>query len=357
MEKAGGPCHAICTACVAWAASPPTGDEKENEDKRMDASLKEKKIAVVGVGGVGGYLAGMLAKSFPHVTVAAHGKRGGQLMRKGIVLHSDYHGEIRVKPQKVVIDASLLGEQEIIFVCVKNYSLEEACLELKDAVSENTILVPVMNGVNKADVMRGLVGKGTVVDAVIYIIAYMNPDGSVRQMGDLANLLIGMENPSFEDREKVREVEEILASAGIDSRISDDIRRDVWGKYILNCAYNVETAAYDNTIGALRKDPDKAKEYEALVNEAYNVSLAEGVDTDPEFPGEVIARFYNDYPDGATSSLQRDFEAGKRSELDVFSAFLVREGNRLGVPVPVSEKMYRLLLRKEQERRKAAGNM
>lgn len=118
---------------------------------------------------------------------------------------------------------------------------------------------------------------------------------------------------------------------------------EIWRKYILNCAYNVETAFYDNTIGQLRRDEKKAKEYEALVNEAYQVGLAKGVAIRQEHIDAIIHRFYYELADDATSSLQRDIRAGRRSEVDVFGGYIVREAERHGIPVPVSLKMYEKL--------------
>ena len=68
-----------------------------------------------------------------------------------------------------------------------------------------------------------------------------------------------------------------IAVVEIDHKVSQDIESDIWKKYILNCAHNVSTACYNNTIGELRKNPDKAKEYEKLIYEAYEVAAAKGV--------------------------------------------------------------------------------
>ena len=57
-------------------------------------NTEEKKIAVIGIGGVGGYIAGLLAKAYPHVTMVARGARAESIRKKGLVLHSDYKGEI-----------------------------------------------------------------------------------------------------------------------------------------------------------------------------------------------------------------------------------------------------------------------
>lgn len=318
-------------------------------------TLTDKRVAVVGVGGVGGYLAGMLGQVCPHLTLAARGGRKESLQRNGLILHSDYKGELTAVPEQVV-ETKDLKEQDFIFICVKNYSLEEVCRELAPAVTDETVIIPVMNGVNPGERVRSYLGRGTVVDSLIYIVAFANEDYSITQQGDFARLCIGIKDAAVPQeneaavyqkkaapQEKAAETAALLTAADIDCEVAADIEVEIWRKYILNCAYNVETAFYDNTIGQLRRDEKKAKEYEELVNEAYQVGLAKGVAIRQEHIDAIIHRFYYELADDATSSLQRDIRAGRRSEVDVFGGYIVREAERHGIPVPVSLKMYEKL--------------
>lgn len=304
--------------------------------------MYNKKIAVVGIGGVGGYLAGMIGRAYPQeLTLVARGARADALREKGLVLHSDLNGEIHVSP-RAVVTAEELEEQDYIFLCVKNYSLEEACAGLLHAVGENTVVIPVMNGVDPAERTRAALGRGIVADALIYIVAFANRDASIAQQGDIVSLRFGIRDADEGQRQVLEEISAILTAAGVNHLMADDIELEIWRKYILNCAYNVATAAYDNTIGQLRADPAKAKEYEDLITEAYEVARAKGVAVLPEHRQEIIDRFYT-YRDDATSSLQRDLREGGPTELETFSGYLVREARRLSVAAPVSEKMYELL--------------
>lgn len=318
-------------------------------------TLTDKRVAVVGVGGVGGYLAGMLGQVCPHLTLAARGGRKESLQRNGLILHSDYKGELTAVPEQVV-ETKNLKKQDFIFICVKNYSLEEVCRELTSAVTDETVIIPVMNGVNPGERVRSYLGRGTVVDSLIYIVAFANEDYSITQQGDFARLCIGIKDAAVPQeneaavyqkkavpQEKAAETAALLTAADIDCEVAADIEVEIWRKYILNCAYNVETAFYDNTIGQLRRDEKKAKEYEALVNEAYQVGLAKGVAIRQEHIDAIIHRFYYELADDATSSLQRDIRAGRRSEVDVFGGYIVREAERHGILVPVSLKMYEKL--------------
>ena len=87
---------------------------------------KNLKITVVGIGGVGGYVGGMLAKRYPDITLVARGKRRESLQEKGLRLHSGLNGEIEVRPGRIVESAEEIQEiQDMVIICVKNYSLEE----------------------------------------------------------------------------------------------------------------------------------------------------------------------------------------------------------------------------------------
>ena len=224
-------------------------------------NTEKKKIAVIGIGGVGGYIAGLLAKAYPHVTMVARGARAESIRKKGLVLHSDYKGEIVAKPERVV-PIQDMGQQDYIFICVKNYSLAEVCESIRDMVTDDTVIIPVMNGVDPGENIRRLVGKGTVVDSLIYTVAFANEDFSIAQQDTFTWLCIGIKDADERQQKKIAEVTEILKGA-----------------------------------------------------------------------------------DNATSSLQRDFRIRrKQTELETFSGYIVKEAKKLGVSIPLSEKIYQGLM-------------
>ena len=275
-------------------------------------TLLNKRIAIVGIGGVGGYLGAMLAHAYPHVTLAARGKRLEHIKEHGLTLHSVYSGEITAFPEHVTT-ADAIGPQDYIFVCVKNYSLEDVCRQITPFVDDHTVLIPVMNGVDTGERMRNLLKKGTVIDSLIYIVAYASPDFSITQIGNLASLRIGIKNASKEQSENVLEASALLSGAHIHHKIADNIIAAIWRKYILNCAYNITTARYNRTIGQLREDPETAAQYETLVRESWLVSEAAGAGVPETSINEIIDQFYHKLDPASTSSLQRDIWAGRPS--------------------------------------------
>ena len=199
------------------------------------------KIMIVGIGGVGGYIAGMVGQKYKNLTLIARGKRGEALREHGVVLHSDFHGEKIVKDGVIRECAREVEEiQDLIFLCVKTYALEDVCQSLGSCVDDHTIIVPVMNGADTAQRVREYLGKGLVVDAVIYTTAAANEDYSITQLGQYTRILLGAVR---EEEHKAAKVSAgVLGEAGIEYEISSDVRQAVWEKYIFNCAYNVITA-------------------------------------------------------------------------------------------------------------------
>lgn len=305
--------------------------------------FSSKKIAVIGLGGVGGYLGCLLADTYPHVSFVARGSRYSSIVERGLILHSDYRGERISHPEQIVQSAAELEPQDYIFICVKNYSLDSVCQTLHHCITDQTVIVPVMNGADPGERTRQNLSQGLVVDSLIYIVSFANADYSITQQGNFANLFAGIQHASDYEKEILNQVCQLLNNAGIDCQIALDIQAEIWRKYILNCAYNVETAFYNLPIGQLRADPQKAAEYEALVNEAFQVARAKGVRVTEYHRNAIIHRFYHKLADNATSSLQRDVSAGKPTELEIFSGYIVKQARELKIPVPVSERMYHKL--------------
>lgn len=302
---------------------------------------KNSRITVVGIGGIGGYVSALLAGTYAHVTLAARGERKKSLETDGIRLHSDFHGEILAKAEKIVESTAEIKEiQDVVFICVKNYSLEEVCQDLRGCVDEHTVIVPVMNGADTGERTRKFLQNGIVVDSVIYITSFFNEDYSVTQIGNYAKIQIGIKNPNEKEKQAVEAVWNCMCAAGMDCHISEDVEAAVWEKYIFNCGYNVITAYYMEMAETLQQSAEKCREFRILMEEALAVAMAKEVSVREGYIESEYARFMN-LDAGSTSSLKRDIEAGRKNELETFGGYLIREAHRLNVPAPLSEKMYR----------------
>ena len=304
------------------------------------------KIGIAGIGGVGGYIGAVLAKNSTEneVYFLARGERLKAVEANGISMDSDFHGKFNVRPAGISSNAAELGEMDILFICVKDYSLETACRDIVPMIGRNTIVVPVMNGVCAANKTRQyLLNEGisgaTVLEAVIYIVVFALEGGMVRHVGEARRIHIGSSIDEARYREAAECTAKLLNEAGAVCIYEKDIEAAIWKKYILNCAYNITTAYYNAGIGAMFTDADREKKTRELLEEACLVARAKNIAISPKLEDEFMD-YFKQLPYESDSSLQRDINAGKRTELDIFLGELLRQAAVLKIKLPVSEFFY-----------------
>lgn len=302
------------------------------------------KICVAGVGGVGCNLAAVLGRAYgENVSLIARGKRAESFCTAGVRLHSDFYGEITFFPRYVAEDGASLGVQDVVFVCVKNYSLDGMAEKLAGAVGTDTVIVPVMNGTDAGDRLRALFPDATVGDSLIYTLSGTGEDFSVTQKGPYTHLFIGSRYADAEKTRRIYAVYELLKGAGFDARWSEDIESEIWQKYILNCAYNTVTALHHAYSGDIRRDDGMREELHALLWEAARVGFAEGVNLPEDIAEQKYHFVLEKQPPEGTSSMRRDLDAGRPLETDAFTGSLIRRAERLGIDVPVSRRCHAAL--------------
>lgn len=287
------------------------------------------KVTIVGIGGVGGLLAGALIRRYgADVSLVARGKRLQDLKENGLTLRSDAYGNFSVKPACVTEDPSSLPVQDAVLVCVKNGGLQKAAEQIAPMVDENTLVLPVMNGVSASGNLTRMLGKGRVLDSVIYTVSSVE-NGVIDQKGNFTQIFMGGNG--------AEELAAWLQGAGIEAVVAEDVRAATWSKYVLNCAYNVVTARWGITIGDIKHSEKLKGEYRSLMEEAWRVGRADGVNLPEDLVDQHMVRLMN-CTDDSTSSLSRDFDAGIVGEMDIFTGEVVRLADKYGVDVPVSRQ-------------------
>lgn len=300
-----------------------------------------KKIMVVGVGGVGGVLAANLVKKYGEsVSLIARGPRRESLRQNGLTLHSDLYGEFTVHPACIEEDPALCGVQDLILICVKNGGLQKVCQQISPVVGERTAVMAVMNGVSAGQELAQRLGKGVLVDSVIYTVSSAGSDYSITQKGSYTYLNIGSHTDSEEGKKAAQEIADLLNAAGVDCKVSRNVQAAIWKKYVLNCAFNVATARWGYTIGQLAADAAKRADCRALMAEAAAVAAKMGVPLPEDLVDKHMVTMMENTTPNSDSSLSRDFDAGKVGEMEVFSGYIVRKAAELGVPAPVSSEYY-----------------
>lgn len=296
------------------------------------------RVAVVGLGGVGGYIAANLAKTSHDVVGFARGAHLEAIQKNGLhIVEEDNSGEINswhVELQaKELQDAE--GYFDIVLFCVKSYDLKSSFEAISRHVDEETILLSLANGVEHGDELRVL-SDCKVLDACVYILSHLQESGVIRKKGNIFALVFG----GLQEESKL--LKTLFDEASLRAKVEEDIKTAIWKKYIFISAFATATAFYDNSVGFVYTN--HYDEVKTLLQEIAEVAHAKGVDVYAEVKKSLeIAK---NLPFEASTSMHLDFANKRRDELKTLSGYVVREAKREAIEVPHMQKMYEELLKR-----------
>ena len=292
------------------------------------------KIGIVGAGGVGGYLAAMLAKSGEKVYLVARGEHLEAIRREGLRIETP-GGAFSAKPHAVSDDPKDFAEKmDAVLFCTKGYDLEAAALKAKPMIAPETWLIPFGNGVGNAEALKRLFPDNPVANGAIYVVSHIAGPGKVILKGKGAMAVFGVDG---EIPESLKRLGEAFAKAGIKTKVSGRITTDVWKKYLLIAAMATLTSFYDEPMGAVVEK--HGEELDAILHEILAVGRAEGAELNEEDIANVMKQVAK-VPYDSPTSMWLDFRAGKKTELEQLSGHVVRRGEAHGIPTPVMRQCY-----------------
>lgn len=188
------------------------------------------KYLIVGTGGVGGSIAGFLALAGKDVTCIARGKHLEAIRKHGLHLKSDLKGE-HFLPVKACTSEAFDGKADVIFVCVKGYSISSIKDVLERASTPDTLVIPILNVYGTGPHIGRLVPSVCVLDGCIYIVGFVSGEGEITQMGTIFRMVFGARPEQGIARERLDKIADELRGCGIKADVSDDINRDTFIKW------------------------------------------------------------------------------------------------------------------------------
>ncbi|MDF2781672.1 MAG: 2-dehydropantoate 2-reductase [Geminicoccaceae bacterium] len=289
------------------------------------------RIAIMGSGGVGGYLGGRLAASGEDVVFIARGAQLAALRSEGLRIESGGLGDATVDPAAATDDPASVGPVDLVIFAVKLYDTESAAQAAKPLVGRATGVVTLQNGVDSVEVLSRVLGRQHVIGGVAHIAAVIAAPGVIRHTGTMARFQFGELDGA--QSERVAALSAALDGAGVDHQVSAEIERDIWSKMVFLATFAGLTALTRLPIGRVRADPDTRALYQSGLAEALAVARARGIALPDDFVARTLART-DQLPYEMRSSLLNDLEAGRRLELPWLSGAIVRMGQEHDVPTP-----------------------
>jgi len=306
------------------------------------------RFAIIGVGGVGGYVGARLADAGHEVLLVARGAHGAAIAGAGLHLHSPL-GDTRIHPARVTDDPSGSDPVDCVILAVKAWQVAEAARTAAPLLGPGAMALTLQNGVEAPERAARVLGRERVLGGVAKIISFVGSPGHIEHTGVPPALIIGELGGGTSAR--VERLQAALGMArGLDVSVASDIERALWEKYIFIASWAGVGAVTRAPLGVVRSVPETRRLIEGAAEELERVARARGVRLEAGAAQAVMA-FVDRLPPDGTASLQRDIAAGRPSELDDLTGAAVRLGAEAFVPTPINAFLLGALAPLEQRAR------
>ncbi|AKL95717.1 2-dehydropantoate 2-reductase [Clostridium aceticum] len=297
------------------------------------------KYLIVGAGGTGGCIGAYMSAAGKDVTLIARGDHLLEMQKHGLKMETIHKGNYIVHPIKAFDMDHYDGSPDVIFVCVKGYSIDDTILFIKKVANKNTVVIPILNIYGTGNKIQKQLPELTVTDGCIYVSANIKEPGVIKMHGDIFKIVYGVRNPS-EYPSVLEEIANDLKESGITGIISDNIERDCLQKFSYVSPMAACGLYYGCTAEAMQKQGEIRDCFVSLIREIELLANAMGI----FFTVDIIPTnldILDALSPTASTSMQRDLSIGKQSEIDGLIFEVVRIGKKVGVPLLNYEKIAR----------------
>ena len=295
------------------------------------------KIVMMGSGGVGGYYGARLQQAGHEVAFVARGAHAEAMRKTGLRIRSEL-GDAQLSV-RVLEDPAQAGPADLAVIAVKLWDTEDAARAV--ARVPRAAVVSLQNGVDKDEVLAGALGRDRVLGGVTHIAAVIAEPGVIAQTGKLQRVTLGELDGSRTPR--LQTTADAFRSAGVETVVSDDIRRVTWEKFVFLSALSGLTALTRKPIGDVRANPATRSLLLEALREAVAVARAEGAGLDDAFAQKQLETM-DSLPAGMLSSMAQDLLRGRRLELPWLSGAVVRRAEKHGLRVPAHQAIQAALI-------------
>ncbi|MDO4632524.1 MAG: 2-dehydropantoate 2-reductase [Eubacteriales bacterium] len=302
------------------------------------------KYLVIGAGGTGGALGAYLARAGKDVTLIARGKHLEAMQDQGLRVIKPGE-EFTIAPIAVSDMEHYEDTPDVIFVCVKGYSVESVLPFIRRVAGKHTIVIPILNIYGTGGEMQKELPELLVTDGCMYVASEIREPGCIWMKGDILRVVFGVREASDWNLTLER-IEKDLQESQVLGILSKDIRKDALLKFSYVSPQGACGLYYDVPAGEIQKPGEIRDCFVRLVKEIDLLAKAMGITFDEDI-AERNLKILDDLHPEMTTSLQRDVAAGRDSEIDGLIHSVVRLGKSYGVALPEYEKISEYLKKQQ----------
>ncbi|MDD4953875.1 MAG: 2-dehydropantoate 2-reductase [Candidatus Omnitrophica bacterium] len=296
------------------------------------------KIVIVGPGAMGCLFAAILTKYIScarqnkdEVWLLDHKKERALSISQNEIILEGVSGNWRIKV-RATSDPKEIGQADLVIICVKSYDTKSAASSARELVGENTLVLTLQNGIGNVEIIGEVIGQEKVIGGVTNMGATLLEMGKLRHAGS-GETVIGRIDGKIPVQ--MRAIRELFNKAGIETRISRDIKGLLWSKLIINVGINALTAVTRLPNGKLIEFEGTRKILRDAVTEAIKVAKRKRIKLIYDDPLAKVEAVCEATAENISSMLQ-DALRKKRTEIDFINGVIVRQAQELGIPTPVN---------------------
>lgn len=306
-----------------------------------------KNIAIIGVGGVGGYFGGKLCPD-PELIIyfLARGEHLKEINKNGLIVSTAENPEQICRPALAAGNFDDFPMLDFCFICVKSYDLQQVLIKAKKVISDKTIIIPLLNGIDIYERIRDVIPSGIILPACVYMSTFIEKPGKVTQKGGSCKIFFG-NDPRYAEFVP-NKIFNLFDKNKIKYAWLTNPYFEIWKKFIFIAPFSLVTACYNKTIGQVMQSEEMKIHITSIMKEILSLSIKKGINL-PESIIEDSLKAGSSFPFETKTSFQRDFEnLSKPDERDLFGGSIFRLEKQYGVDTPLTRYIFNKLQNKKE---------
>lgn len=309
-----------------------------------------RSVCIVGAGAIGSLFAGHLGSIIDASVLARREEHAARLNREGLKISgkSELQSTIRAST-----DPAELGDPDLVIIATKATAVEASARTIAGHFSNATVMT-VQNGLGCEDVVRRF-GDWPIISSITFMSGVRHSDVHVEYELDTETWMGPWNGPGGASWETAQQAAGLINRSGLKAKAFEDVRPAQWSKLLFNSSVNSIGAVTDlphvREFAATDELADLGNLVHAMMDEGKQVAAAQGFELyeDPwEMNVQAVSHGSTGDEDYAhVFSMLDDVRSERPTEVDWLTGAVVREGRRLGIPVPIHETMYRLVKARE----------
>ena len=289
------------------------------------------RIGIIGTGGVGGYFGGLLADKYYNsdtvdIIFIVRPKTEKIIREKGLKLTTPEFEKV-IFPIFVSSNPDEIGELDYVICTTKSYQLEESILPLKKCITPETIIIPVLNGVDSKGKIESWFPQNEVLFGCVYLVSRQIEPGVILKTGNMHSFHFGSSTAPIH---KLSKLESILKEASIECYLTETIQKTIWQKYMFISSIASLTCYLNKSIGEIFENKEWTKMLTNLLQEVHSVAIANKIDISENIV-EITLQQMKTLPYESTSSMHSDFQKGNLTEFESLTEYVSFLGQKLNV--------------------------